>query len=87
MDGSNKEASVVRAKFKVTRCLWLMGNGSATIELAPVGGAVGGESDENKAFFAATPGGLISLSVVNAAAAAQFVEGAEYYIDFTRADA
>lgn len=80
----------VRAKFKVTkveRVDWGEKYGElAVIELFPVGGAAGGESEENKAFYAATPGGFINLGVVNAAAAEQFELGTEYYIDFTRAD-
>lgn len=42
-------------------------------------------SEENKQFFAATPGGSIQLHVVNEKAFAQFTEGKEYYIDFTEA--
>lgn len=41
-------------------------------------------NSENGKFFAATPGGSISLSVVNPAAAGQFVEGREYLVTFTR---
>lgn len=81
---------MVRAKFKVTKVEksdWGGSHGEVSqIELFPVGGAAGGESEENKAFYAATPGGYITLSVVRAGAAAAFEEGAEYYVDFTRAD-
>jgi hypothetical protein len=81
---------MVRAKFKVTKVTnvdWGEKYGDlVTIELFPVGGGIGGESEENKAFYAATPGGFINLGVVNAAAAARFELGAEFYVDFTRAD-
>jgi hypothetical protein len=81
---------MVRAKFTVTEIKdagwgenW---PGVKNITLFPVGGSAGGESEENKAFYAATPGGFITLSVVNAAAAEQFTVGQEFYVDFTPAD-
>jgi hypothetical protein len=43
-------------------------------------------SDENKQFYAATPGGSVEIACANAEAAAQFVIGREYYVDFTPAD-
>jgi hypothetical protein len=80
---------MVRAKFRVTEVKDVAWEGSApgmkNITLMPVGGAVGGESDENQAFFAATPGGAITLSVVNADASAQFTLGKSYYVDFSEA--
>ena len=42
-------------------------------------------SDENKQFFAATPGGEIRFYCVNPAAMEQFVIGKEYYVDIQRA--
>lgn len=42
-------------------------------------------SEENKQFFAATPGGQIQLHVVNEKGMAVFEEGKEYYVDFTPA--
>ncbi|TAN12917.1 MAG: hypothetical protein EPN34_03065 [Burkholderiaceae bacterium] len=67
----------VRAKF---RCDSTKPSDSGNvIVLTPVTGG----SSENDSFFRYTPGGLIQLSVVNDAAAAQFVLGAEYYVDFT----
>lgn len=80
----------VRAKFRVTEVQpvdWGDQHGELRqITLTPVGAAIGGESEENKQFYAATPGGMIVLGVLNAAAAAQFTLGAEYYVDFTPAD-
>ena len=68
---------MVRAKFvcslvdKSTKCVYLY--------------PVYTGSEENKQFFAATPGGQITLNVVNEAAMGQFEQGKEYYIDFSPA--
>lgn len=43
-------------------------------------------SEENKSFFKWTPGGNIELKTINPEAAAAFVEGEEYYVDFTKAE-
>lgn len=43
------------------------------------------DSPENKEFFKATPGGILSFSCVNPAAAAQIEKGKSYYIDITPA--
>ena len=81
----------VQAKFRVlniTRQLqsvWKNGEGRMaevqTIKLLPVTG----DSPENEEFFASTPSGTIELGVVNAAAAAAFGLGAEFYVTFTPA--
>lgn len=42
-------------------------------------------SDENKQFFAATPGGAFQFYTVNQAAANQFEMGKEYYFDIVEA--
>ncbi len=42
-------------------------------------------SEENKEFFKYTPGGTVTFNVLNAAAAANFEVGKEYYLDFTLA--
>jgi len=65
----------VRAKFECTSAE------HGEIKLQPVYG----ESEENKKFFEATPGGSINLSIVNEAASSQFEVGKEYYVDFTEA--
>ena len=45
--------------------------------------AVYSGSPENEAFFKMTPGGNISLVTVNPKAAEQFIQGKEFYVDFT----
>lgn len=77
----------IRAKFKVdsiTRSKhWDPSKGREvhTIKLSPVSTG----SDENKTFYAATPGGSIDLQTINEEAGKQFELGREYYIDFTPA--
>ena len=71
----------VRAKFV---CNWKSTNKEGQgeqISLCPVYSG----SDENKQFFASTPGGQIQLYTTNPAAAAAFEQGKEYYVDFTPA--
>lgn len=70
--------SSVRAKFKVISVTTVEG-GLSSVKLQPVTSG----SDENKEFFKYTPSGSIDLSTINAAAASQFVPGAEMYVDFT----
>lgn len=78
--------SSVRAKFKVNSITRQAGwNGCKevhTIKLSPVTGG----SDENRRFYAATPGGQIELSVVTEEVGREFDIGAEFYVDFTPAD-
>lgn len=74
----------VRAKFRVDaieRAYWGVGREVQTVKLSVVTGG----SEENKAFWAATPGGQITLSCVNPEAVAELeLElGAELYVDFT----
>lgn len=71
----------VRAKFV---CGWKTTNAAGQgdqIYLSPVYSG----SEENEKFFAATPGGQIQLFTTNPDAAAQFVQGKEYFVDFTPA--
>lgn len=55
-----------------------------SIKMSPVYGN-GDPSHENTKFWNASPGGRLELNVVNAAAAAGFEVGEEYYVDFTPA--
>lgn len=52
-----------------------------TVRLSPV---VGG-SEENERFYKYTPGGTVSLEVLNEETAAHFEPEKEYYVDFSKA--
>ena len=54
-----------------------------TLNFTPVYGA---GSEENKAFWDATPTGSLQLGVVNQDAWKQFELGKSYYLDFTPAE-
>ncbi len=69
---------MVRAKFVVG----YTPEGSTDVHLSPVYSG----SQENEQFFKATPGGSISLCVLNEDARKYFEQGKEYYIDFTKAE-
>ncbi|MES2959818.1 MAG: hypothetical protein V4792_16635 [Pseudomonadota bacterium] len=72
----------VRAKFKVQSVTEHEGSlKTATMQ------AVTSGSKENEQFFKWTPSARIELSTMNPAAAAQFVPGKEFYVDFTPVDA
>jgi hypothetical protein len=76
----------VRAKFVVNsierKQHWDRSKGETqTIKLTPVTSG----SEENNAFYAATPSGTIELTTLNEEAGKQFELGKEYYIDFTPA--
>lgn len=71
----------VRAKFKVQSVTESEG-GLKTANLTPVTSG----SPENERFFKWTPGGQIQLGTINPDAAAQFVPGRQFYVDFTPAD-
>lgn len=75
---------MIRAKFKVANKVkeaWKASDGTDvfTVTLYPV---VGGSS-ENDAFFAATPGGQLQLSVVREGTADMFDTGDEFFVDLT----
>jgi hypothetical protein len=67
----------VRCKFTCS----FIDKTSKTVYFAPVYSG----SEENKAFFAATPGGQIAFYTVNETALNSFEQGKEYYVDFTPA--
>lgn len=76
----------VRAKFKVDEIVerkhWTNGEPNTfDVKLS----AVTGGSDENKRFFAATPGGSISIVCARHDAAHMFRPGEEFYVDFSKA--
>lgn len=71
----------VRAKFKVQSITESEG-GMKSVRLHPVTSG----SPENAEFYEYTPGGSIDLSTLNPAAAAQFVPGKSFYVDFTPAE-
>lgn len=80
---------MVRAKFYVTSITRSTGHRPTadgkwepcelrTVKLSPVSGG----SEENKAFWAASPSGSIELGCANLEAAAHFELGQEVYVDF-----
>lgn len=75
----------VRAKFFVqsitTSKAWNGPGLMGTVRLQPVTSG----SEENKAFYEATPAGQIELGTVNHEALKQFNVGDEFYVDFTPA--
>lgn len=86
----------VRAKFRVTSIEPRFGTVINKVNDKPVYEAgtiyeitlspVIANTPENAAFFAATPAGSIVLQTIRQNAADQFEIGAQYYVDFTRAD-
>jgi hypothetical protein len=76
----------VRAKFYVSEKKTTAQNvGLPTGDFIILSPVVSG-SDENKSFYKWTPSGKIELGIVNPEAAAQFIVGSEYYIDFTKVE-
>ena len=74
----------VRAKFRCDAVARGIEGQPSTVMLSPVYDA--DPNSENGKFFKATPWGKIELGTVNPVAAAAFVAGELYYVDFTRAD-
>ena len=70
----------VRLKFKVSehtqRQHWNGKGLLGSVKLSPVTGG----SEENKAFYEATPGGSIDFSTINEAALKELPVGAEVYV-------
>ncbi|MFC3834781.1 MULTISPECIES: hypothetical protein [Deinococcus] len=70
-----------RAKFKVVgKTEGTDGTGNVSLQAVHAG------SEENEAFFRYTPAGSINLNILNPQAMAAFEQGAEYYVDFTKAE-
>lgn len=76
---------MVRAKFKVA-AIERVKYGEQEVQNIRMTPVVSG-SEENKKFFQYTPSGAITIGTVNPEAAAGFELGAEYYVDFTPAQA
>jgi len=56
-----------------------------SVKLNPVGGATGGNAEENAQFFAATPSGNIEFQTINEKAMAMFHPGGTYIVTITPA--
>ncbi len=72
-------AKTIRAKFNVAEIAKYGNGGGTKVTLFPVMG----QSEENKAFWQATPSGKIEMHISNPDAVFEF---GEYYIDFTKAE-
>lgn len=88
----------VRGKFKVTAIEQMQSHRYnqvtktaepvvlTTIKMDPVSYNPDNPESENSKFWDASPTGEIRLGCINPEAAAQFELGAEYYVDFTKAE-
>lgn len=74
--------SVTRAKFTCNEVSKRIGWGGNAFVYAAKFSVVTSGSDENKQFFASTPGGSIEVSTVKED---HFEVGKSYYVDFTEA--
>lgn len=72
---------MTRAKFRV-ESIEDFGT-SKQVKLRAVSPRDGEMTDENASFFRATPYGEMKMAIDNPAAAAQFMHGEEFYVDFT----
>lgn len=79
----------VRAKFYVGKVAKFRANNSQgqpgfgyEVTMHPVTSG----SEEDKAFWQATPSGELRMSILNPIAGEQFEPGDTYYLDFTKAD-
>jgi hypothetical protein len=69
----------MRAKF-LAESVTNHASGNTIISLVPVMR----NTEENKAFWEATPNGKLEMCITNPRSKEFFVAGAEYYLDFTR---
>lgn len=71
----------IRAKFHVvSKTQYHGGSGNVVLQ------AVTNTSEENKTFWKYTPSGKIEMGIDNPAAFDALILGAEYYVDFTKAE-
>ena len=77
----NIMSKIIRAKFNVAEITKYGNSGGGKVTLMPVYG----NSEENKKFWNATPGGKIELHIDNPESMSAFEFG-EYYVDFTKAE-
>ena len=73
---------MTRAKFKCNEVSKRIGWGDNAVMYAAKFTVVYGDNEENKAFFASTPGGNIEMTTIRED---HFEVGKEYYVDFTEA--
>lgn len=87
----------VRAKFRcnLNRGVWAdhnppVENPTTKVQLTPVGPSYDAAGklipNENSQFWDSSPSGELTLYIKNGEAAQQFVEGKDYYLDFTPAN-
>lgn len=75
----------IRAKFscwEVTTDEW----DSEYITLSAVYGTDEKDNEENNQFSEATPSGNLTMQISNPSAKGFFIEGKDYYLDFTQAE-
>jgi len=82
----------IRAKFVVSKLSKIRANNSQgqpgfgfEVTMYPVAGGPNA-TEEDKAFWSATPSGEIRMGIINAAAGQQFEPGDAWYVDFTKAE-
>jgi hypothetical protein len=73
-------ATKVRAKFFVSSITRISSSPATEVKLSPV---MSDSSEENKAFWKATPHGLITMTIANPETADFFALEKEVYVDFT----
>ena len=74
----------MRAKFRVATITRHAGMPGESVTLSPVYSS--DPHSENHAFWSATPNGKVEMTITNPQACGVFELGAEYYLDFARAD-
>lgn len=80
----------IKAKFKVDDVALIKegeeGNKKVVAEAVTMSPVTGEGSVENQSFATATPSGSIQLQITNPEAFGKFIQGLEYYVDFTVAE-